>query len=185
MIKKFLQAALVVAGSLALGGCPEMAQTAAPTKAPPAPNYQSASATPIPPAANIRAICYNDTDLNVIRSRMLHQELVVATLQCQSPSGARAFDAIFGSYLNKFQPELTTNARSLQQLAGRKRFNVDTLVTEFSNRMAQHAPVDKDFCSRSLRAIEWALDAKASSLALVPPPYDLGPEMNIYPCPAK
>ena len=52
-----------------------------------------------------------------------------------------------------------------------------------ANRTAQRAPVDKEFCSRTLRALEWALDPKATSLAQVPPPYDLGPEMNIIPCP--
>jgi hypothetical protein len=185
MIRKLFQVAIVVAGSLSLGGCPEGARTAAPAKAPPAPNYQSASATPIPPAAKISSICYNEADLITIRSRMLHQELVVATLQCQTANGGRAFDTIFGSYLSKYQPELSTNARSLTTLSRSKRFNVDTLVTEFSNRMAQHAPVDKDFCGRSLRALEWSLDAKATSLAVVPPPYDLGPEMNIFPCSPK
>jgi len=185
MIRKLLQVAIVVAGSLALGGCPEGARTASPAKAPAAPDYQSASTTPIPPAAKIASVCYKDADLVVIRSRMLHQELVVATLQCQSPNGTRAFDTVFKSYLSKFQPELSANAQSLSTLSRTKRFNVDVLVTEFSNRMAQHAPVDKDFCSRSLRAMEWALDSKATSLALVPPPYDLGPEMNIFPCSAK
>ena len=53
------------------------------------------------------------------------------------------------------------------------------------NRTAQKAPVDKEFCSRSLRALEWALDPRTTSLAQVPPPYDLGPDMNIYPCAAR
>lgn len=184
MIKKLMRVAILIAGSLALGGCPlNQAKTQAPAKRPPAPDYQLASPALAPAAANIKSICYNADDLATVRSRMLHQELVVATLQCQSPGGARAFDSIFGSYLSKFQPELTTNARALQQLAGRKRLNVDVVVTEFSNRMAQHAPVDKDFCPRSLRALEWALDPKVTSLSQAPPPYDLGPEMNIFPCP--
>ena len=130
-----------------------------------------------------KATCYNPADLTIIRVRMLQQELTVATLQCQTGGGSRAFEAIYTSFLAKYTTELSSNATSLRQLAGRKRFNVDIVVTEFSNRMAQHAPVDKEFCSRGLRALEWALDPKATSLALVPPPYDLGPEMNIYPCP--
>ncbi len=95
------------------------------------------------------------------------------------------FDAIYGRYLKKFNPELVSNARALTELSRRKRFNVDVLVTEFSNRMAQRAPVDKEFCSRGLRALEWTLDPKVTSLSQAPPPYDLGPEMNIHPCPAK
>jgi hypothetical protein len=58
------------------------------------------------------------------------------------------------------------------------------VVTEFSNRMAQRAPVDKDFCSRNLRALEWAMDPRVSAFTQTPPPYDLGPEMNMYPCTA-
>jgi hypothetical protein len=59
------------------------------------------------------------------------------------------------------------------------------VVTEFANRTAQKAPVDPQFCARSLRALEWALDPKANTLADVPPPYDLGPDMGYYPCAAK
>jgi hypothetical protein len=183
MFKKLLQVAVLVAGGLALGGCPmEGNKTAAPVKKPPAPDYQAA-VVPSTAAVN-KATCYNPADLTIIRSRMLHQELAVVYLQCQTASGSRAFESIYANYVAKFNSELGTNARSLQQLGGRKRFNVDIVVTEFSNRMAQHAPVDKEFCSRGLRALEWALDPKATSLAMAPPPYDLGPEMNIYPCPS-
>lgn len=185
MIKMFTQVAILAAGTLALGACTlETAKTAAPVKKPPAADYQAA-VPPGPPVANLRAICYNAADLSVMRARMLHQELVVATLQCQSPGGGRAFEAIYGTYLSKFNAELGTNGRSLQQMAGRKRFNVDVLVTEFSNRTAQRAPVDPEFCSRNRRALEWALDPKVTSLTQAPPPYDLGPDMNIHPCPAQ
>ncbi len=182
MFWKLMQAAVLVASGLALGGCPMGgARTAAPAKKPPAPDYQAAAATS---TGNVnRNTCYNAADLAVMNARMLHQELVVATLQCQTAGGARAFDTIYASYNSKFTPELTTNARSLQQVAARKRLNVDVVVTEFANRTAQRAPADRDFCSRTLRALEWAVDPKATSLALVPPPYDLGPEMNIVPCP--
>ena len=182
MIGKLVQVAILVASALAVGGASSCTpKTAAPAKKPPAPDYQAA-VVPSTTAIN-KATCYNPADLTIIRARMLHQELAVVYLQCQNTSGSRAFEAIYASYVAKFNSELGTNARSMQQLAGRKRFNVDIVVTEFSNRMAQHAPVDKEFCSRGLRALEWALDPKATSLALVPPPYDLGPEMNIYPCP--
>ncbi len=186
MIGKVKQVALLVAGGLALGACTlGGANTAAPAKKPPAPDYQAAVPASPPASKAIQAICYNDTDLSVMRARMLQQELVVATLQCQNPSGARAFDSIYGNYLHKFNSELSSNARALTELSRRKRFNVDVVVTEFSNRMAQRAPVDKEFCSRSLRALEWTLDPKVTSLTQAPPPYDLGPEMNIHPCPPK
>jgi hypothetical protein len=182
MFSKLMQAAVLVAGGLALGGCPlEGSKTAAPVKKPAAPDYQQAAAAP---AGNVnRNTCYNAADLSVMRVRMLQQELTVATLQCQTGGGTRAFEAIYTSFLSKYTAELSANAQSLRQVAGRKRFNVDVMVTEMSNRMAQRAPVDREFCSRSLRALEWAMDPKATSITLVPPPYDMGPEMNIIPCP--
>lgn len=184
MISKFKWAAFGAA-ALALGACQfDSPKTATPAKRPPAADYQ-ASAPAVPPPANIRAICYNEEDLAIMRARMLQMELSVATLQCQGPGGARAFEGIYTRFLEKFRPELTTNMRSLTTIAARKRLNVDVVVTEFSNRMAQQAPVDKDFCPRSLRALEWAMDPKVTRLADAPPPYDLGPAMNMFPCPAK
>ncbi|MBX9943338.1 MAG: hypothetical protein K2Y40_04590 [Reyranella sp.] len=185
MIKKLSQAAILVAGLLAVGGCTlNQAQTAAPVAKAAAPDYQ-APVPPNPPAANIRAICYNAADLAVVRARMVQQELVVATLQCQNPGGSRAFEALYGSFIRKYQAELNTNARAISEVARRKRLNVDVFVTEVANRTAQRAPADREFCSRNKRALDWALDPKATSLAQVPPPYDLGPEMNIFPCPAQ
>ena len=180
MIKMLSQAAMLAACGFALGACTP--QTTAPAKKPPAADYQ-AEVPPPPPAASIKAICYNEADLSTFRTRMVQGEFAVATLQCQNAGGARAFESIYASFLNKYTAELTANAQSLRQVAARKRFNVDVVVTEMSNRMAQRAPVDREFCTRSLRALEWALDPKATSLTLVPPPYDMGPEMNIIPCP--
>ena len=89
MIKKLLQAAVLVVGGLALGGCPlQQAKTTAPANKPPAADYQAASTTPPPPAGSIRAICYNDADLATYRGRMLQQELTVGTLQCQTAGGS-------------------------------------------------------------------------------------------------
>jgi len=185
MIMKLMQAAVLVASGLALGGCPlGGAKTAAPAKKPPAADYQAA-ATPSPPAAQTRAICYTEADLATIRARMLQQEMSVVALQCQTAGGGRAYEPQYASFLGKYQSDLATNARALQELARRKRLNVDVVVTEFANRTAQKAPVDKEFCGRSLRALEWALEPKTTSLSQVPPPYDLGPDMNMHPCPAQ
>jgi hypothetical protein len=185
MIKQLSQAAILVAGVLAMGGCTlGTARTAAPVAKAAAPDYQ-APVPPSPPAGNIRAICYNAADLATVHARMVQQELVVATLQCQNPGGSRAFEGQYASFIGKFSGDLSTNARALTQVAGRKRLNVDVFVTEISNRTAQRAPTDKEFCSRSKRALDWALDPKVTSLAQVPPPFDLGPEMNIFACPSQ
>src|SRR5829696_8192642 len=119
MIKKLLQAAALVVGGLALGGCPpQQAKTTAPASKPPAADYQVAS-TAAPPAGSIRAICYNDADLATYRGRMLQMELNVATLQCQNPGGSRAFEGMYTQFLSKFQAEMAANGRGMQQLAGR------------------------------------------------------------------
>jgi len=184
MIKFFAQAAVLVAAGLALGGCPmESAKTAAPAKKPPAADYQAPLGQVVKPA-NLRAICYTDADLQTMRVRMVQQEMSVATLQCQNPGGGRALQGAYESFIGKFSGELATNARALQQLAGRKRFNIDVLVTEIANRTAQKAPVDREFCTRSQRTLEWALSPQVTSLAQVPPPYDIGPDMNIHGCTA-
>src|SRR6478609_8204964 len=154
MIGKLVQAAVLVAAGLAISGFSGCTpRTATPAKRPAAPDYQAAS-TPAPPAASTRSICYNEADLSVMHARMLHQELTVATLQCQNASGGRAYEDSYRAFLNKFTPELAANGRALNDLSRRKRFNIDVVVTEFANRTAQKAPVDKEFCTRSLRALE-------------------------------
>jgi hypothetical protein len=186
MIMKLSQAVLLLTGMLGLGGCTlgQTSSAAAPANKPPAADYQ-APAPASPPATNIRAICYNAQDLSAYRVRMVQMELNVATLQCQNPNGTRAYETTYAAFVQKYQSELTANTRSLQSMAGRKRFNMDVVVTEFANRTAQHVQVDKEFCARSKRAFDWAMSPQVTSLAQVPPPYDLGPDMNVWPCPAQ
>lgn len=184
MIKKLMQGALLVVGGLALGGCPfEQASTSAPGKRPVAADYQAAS-PPSPPANTIRSICYAANDLAVMNARMVQMELNVITLQCQSGGGKLAYRDQYAAFLAKFKSELSENGRAIQQLGGRKRFNVDVVVTEYANRTGQKAQTDKEFCGRGQRAFDWALSQQVNSLAQVPPPYNHGPDMKIYPCPA-
>ncbi|HLG47413.1 MAG TPA: hypothetical protein VKY24_14305 [Reyranella sp.] len=184
MIGKLVQASVLVTAGLAISGFSGCTPKTVATKPPPAPDYMAPS-PPSPPSAATRATCYNEGDLSTLRVRMLQQEMSVVTLQCQTPSGSRAFDSQYGSFLQKYSGDLSANARALNDLSRKRRFNVDVVVTEFANRTAQKAPVDPQFCARGLRALEWALDPKATSLAMVPPPYDLGPDMNFHPCAAK
>ena len=186
MITKLLQAAFLVAGGLALGSCTmeQQAKTTAPVKKAPAADYQFPTGNP-PAAGAIRGICYDSSELATYNGRMLHQQLVVAVLQCQNPNGTRAYESQYNAYATKFQAELSNNSRNLTSLSRAKRFNIDTVVTEFANRTAQRAPTDKDFCSRFLRAFEWALSPQVTSLSQIPPVYDLGPDMNVFPCPAR
>ena len=52
-----------------------------------------------------------------LRGRMLQQELSVATLQCQTAGGSRAYDEPYRSFLAKYSGELSANFRALQQVA--------------------------------------------------------------------
>ena len=181
MIKQFAQILTVAAIGLTIGGCEEPPKVAA--KKPPAADYQAL--TPVrAPVTNLRAICYNEADLNAYRVRMAQQSLVVGVLQCQGPGGTRLYERQYTDFLNKFNPELATNAKELQAVASKKRVNFNGMVTEIANRTAGRAPVDPEFCSRQLRAFEWALTPGVTSLTQVPAPYDFGPEMNVHPCPA-
>ena len=78
MIKKLSQAAILVAGILAMGGCTlNQAKTTAPVAKAAAPDYQ-APVPPTPPAGNIRAYCYNAADLGTVQARLVQGELSVA-----------------------------------------------------------------------------------------------------------
>ncbi|MGD9882694.1 MAG: hypothetical protein AB7F22_27525 [Reyranella sp.] len=184
MIRTISRAAVAVVGVMAVSACTlGKASTSAPASRPPAADYQMASAAP-PPAGSTRSICYNTQDIAIFRARMVQMELNVATLQCQNPSGARAYETLYGNFLAKFRSDLAANGRAIQDLARRKRSNVDVVVTEFANRTAQRAPTDKEFCARAKRAFDWALSQQVTTLTQVPPPYDLGPDMNVHPCAA-
>lgn len=89
----------------------------------------------------------------------------------------------YAAFVKKFSPELASNAAELKSLVKRKHANLDVMVTEIANRTAQRPVHDHDFCSRHQRAFEWALLGEVTSLTQVPAPYDLGPEMKVFPCP--
>ena len=71
----------------------------------------------------------------------------------------------------------------MKSLVGRKKANLDVMVTEIANRTAQRPTQDPAFCSRHQRAFEWAFLAEVTTLGQVPAPYDLGPEMKVFSCP--
>ncbi len=146
-------------------------------------NYQ-APAMAIAPPANLKSICFADADLVAFRSRMVQQQLAVGALQCKGPDGLRQLDKQYGAFVAKFNPELATNAHDLKSIVARKGRNFDVVLTEIANRTAGQPTQDAAFCSRHQRALEWSLAPSVTSLSQVPSPYDFGPEMNVFPCPA-
>jgi hypothetical protein len=115
--------------------------------------------------------------------RMVQQQLVVGALQCKGPDGKAYLDDEYAAFVKKFNPELSSNAAELKSLVGRKKANLDVMVTEIANRTAQRPTLDPAFCSRHQRAFDWALFTEVTTLTQVPAPYDLGPEMKVFPCP--
>jgi hypothetical protein len=159
----------------ALAGCVKP-----PAEKGPAPDYQMKSAQSAP--ANIQQICYDQESLTAYNERMLQQELAVGALTCQNSDGSRKYDKQYGDVLNKFSGDLSSNAVEIRDITTRRHLNLDVVVTEFANREARWRNDDPQFCSRVERAFAWALSPKVTSLAQVPPPHDLGPEMNAFPC---
>jgi hypothetical protein len=155
--------------------------TAAPDKKISA-DYQAPVASVTPPA-NVRSICYEESDLHAFRARMVQQQLVVGALQCKGADGKIYLDDEYAAFIKKFRPELSSNAADLKSLVKRKKANLDVMVTEIANRTAQRPTHDPEFCSRHQRAFDWALLAEVTTLRQVPAPYDLGPEMKVFPCP--
>ncbi|OFX00243.1 MAG: hypothetical protein A3D94_12815 [Alphaproteobacteria bacterium RIFCSPHIGHO2_12_FULL_66_14] len=177
MNKQLACASLFAACGLALASCTlEKPETSV------APNYQAPAPAIVAPA-NIRAVCYSAADLDTYRVRNVQQQLAVGVLSCKAADGSRRLTQQYVAFLDKFNPELATNAVELRSLVARKRLNVDVLVTEIANRTASRPSHDAAFCSRHERAFAWALTPEVTSLAQVPSPYDFGPEMKVFPCP--
>ncbi|CAN5742448.1 hypothetical protein BH11PSE3_BH11PSE3_48090 [soil metagenome] len=145
-------------------------------------NYQ-APAVSIAPPANVKAICYEDADLNSFRVRQVQQQLVVGVLSCKGADGKMLFEKDYGAFVTKYTPELSSNAAEMKSVARRKKGNLDVIVTEIANRTAQQPSTDAAFCSRHQRALAWALLPQVTTLKEVPSPYDFGPEMKVFPCP--
>jgi hypothetical protein len=170
---------LLAACGLALAGCAERKADSRISS-----DYQAPVAQVAPPA-NLRAICYEDSDLSAFRVRMVQQVLVVGVLQCKGANGRIHLDDEYAAFIQKFTPELAANAAEMKSLVARKRANLDVVVTEIANRTAQRPTSDPAFCSRHERALAWALQPHVTSLRDVPSPYDFGPEMRVFPCPQK
>lgn len=148
----------------------------------PAPDYQQ-KAVAIAPPANLKNICYDEAAMSAYYARMTQQQLAVGTLSCQEAGGKRRFEKQYGDVLAKFGGDLSANAAEMKGIVAKKRLNMDVLVTEFANREAQRRNQDPEYCERMERAFKWALSPEATTLSLVPPPHDLAPEMNAFPCP--
>ncbi len=150
-----------------------------PAEKKPAPDYQMPMAKVAPSSSKA---CYDAASLNTVNVRMTQGEMAVGYLTCQNADGTRKYNSQYADLVSKFAAELSTNAGEIKALLAKRRLNLDAVVTEFANREAQRRNDDPQFCSRMERAFAWALSPSVTSLSQVPPPHDLGPEMNVFPC---
>ena len=174
---QFAKLSVLAAFSVALTSC--AVQKGPP---PPAPDYQATPVAVAPPA-NLKSVCFTESELSAFRARQTQQSLAVGVLQCKAPDGTRQYDKQYQEFVTKFNPELAINAKELQSIVGRKRRNFDVTITEVANRTGSQPTGDALFCSRHLRALEWALTPGVTSLVQVPAPYDFAQEMGIFLCP--
>ena len=115
------------------------------------------------------AVIRGDHDVDHLEIEVEH--LAIALLALQQPMGRDLRFIISAIKISSDMERIGDHAVNIAQSALR--------IT------AQRAPTDKEFCARFKRAFDWALSAQVTTLAQVPPPYDLGPEMNVHPCPKQ
>jgi hypothetical protein len=172
-------AAASVAATLILTGCELDGKPAASTAAVLAsPNYARTSTVPGPQ----RGPCWSADEMQAVRDRMVQQELAVAALQCLYPNKSRAYEGIYTRFLNKFNPDLTENRRTLTNATAKRRIDFNGFITEMTNRSGTRSNTDKTFCTTAKQALDWGVSDKASRLSMVPPPYDFSSEMGVFAC---
>lgn len=169
MVGKFAGAVLTGLAAAALGAC--MSEQVAQDS----PAYQAPGVSMAMPA---NAACYSNAELGAVRARMTQQIFATGVLRCRAAGGA---GQQYTDFVGKFRNDLSANARELQGVLDRRQLNMDTLVTEMANRTAGRFN-EPGFCARLDRALKWSLSPKVTALQQVPPPYDFGPEMRMFPC---
>jgi hypothetical protein len=168
----------VVVAVLALAAC----QTGASYE--PSPNYATVAAQT---QANTGpgAGCLDESDHNAVRARILQNSLATATLTCLDAQRKRLLEAKYNQFVQRYNAEYAENARMLRQISARRGRNFDVLNTDMANQAAVQMSVDRQFCDRASRAMDWALSPKVSSLAQVPPPVDYTGMLGLRVCKAR
>ena len=169
---------LMVVAVLALAAC----QTTASYE--PSPNYATVAAQT---QANTGpgAGCLDESEHNAIRARILQNSLATATLTCLDDQRKRLLEAKYNQFVQRYNAEYAENARTLRQIAARRGKNFDVLNTDMANQAAAQMSVDRQFCDRASRALDWALSPKVTSVSQVPPPVDYTGLIGLRVCKAR
>ena len=166
-----------IAAVLALAAC----QTASYE---PSPNYATVAAQT---QANTGpgAGCLDEAEHNAVRARILQNSLATATLTCLGDSRNRLLEVKYNQFVQRYNAEYAENARTVRQIAARRGKNFDVLNTDMANQAAAQMSVDRQFCDRASRALDWALSPKVTSVSLVPPPVDYTGLVGLRVCKAR
>jgi hypothetical protein len=132
--------------------------------------------------ATARGACFTPDEMVSVRERMMQQEMSVVALQCLYANKQRAYEGLYARFLNKYNGDLSQNARSLGSALSKRRIDFNAFITEMANRSATRSNLDKDFCATGKRALDWSLSPQATKLSQVPPPFDFSTEMGVRAC---
>ena len=170
---------LAVAATVAVSACQLGGQTAAVREPVASPDYTRTSSVV---GATARGACFTPDEMVAVRERMMQQEMSVVALQCLYPNKQRAYEGLYSRFLNKYNGDLTQNARTLGSALQKRRIDFNAFITEMANRSGTRSNLDKDFCATGKRALDWSLSPQTTKLSQVPPPFDFSSEMGVKAC---
>ena len=123
----------------------------------------------LPSPALSQANCRSSTELQAIAVRMLTTELMVAALGC-SGTTEDSFRSRYGSFVQKFNPELVRNGSELKsqyaRRGGESRMNM--MVTQLANLAEQRRRSDPNFCVVNDQRLNVGLAPATTSVFQVP-----------------
>lgn len=109
--------------------------------------------------------CYSTHDVRTMQFRQLQVELMVGALKCQDPElGLRGK---YASYVGKFGPALSANAKDLRSLfnrLGKGQNGMDRYMTELSNEASMRSQHIEDYCGFQAETFDKVLALKAHEL---------------------
>jgi hypothetical protein len=143
--------------------------------APPPPSTAYAKVMPVATAAPGRGQCLNEQEAQTVRARIVQQELAYAARACNMTGQ-------YNQFAGKFDADLKTNGNQLTALLRRRGININSHVTDITNKAATRATSYAGFCNDAREAYRWALQPSTTSLSAVPPLYDNAADHSTKPC---
>ncbi|MGE3904495.1 MAG: hypothetical protein AB7F36_00980 [Reyranellaceae bacterium] len=123
----------------------------------------------LPSPALAQASCRSSTELQAIAIRMLTTELMVAALGCTGTT-EDSFRNRYGSFVQKFNPELVSNGSALKSQYARRggESKMNMMVTQLANLAEQRRRSDPNFCVVNDKRLNVGLAPATTSIVQVP-----------------